>query len=94
MSSILLMLAMHDEVQEKLYQEISEIFENDDVEVDNESIKRMKYLDLVVKETMRLFPVAPVIGRKVVQDLKLDGELLKQFWGYKKMTSCLKVSKM
>lgn len=77
MSSILLMLAMHQEVQKKVFQEICEIFEGRDVEVDNEIIGKLKYLDLVVKETMRLFPVAPIIGRKVTEDLQLDGDSTK-----------------
>lgn len=67
------MLAMHPEVQEKLVQELNSVFNDDEDEVDNEKLKSLKYLDLVVKETLRLFPVAPVIGRKVTSDLILDG---------------------
>lgn len=73
MSSALLMLAMHPDVQDTLVQEMNSVFHNDDDEVDSEKIRNLKYLDLVVKETLRLFPVAPVIGRSVSSDLKLDG---------------------
>lgn len=74
------MLAMHPDVQDTLVQEINSVVNDDDDEVDNEKIKNLKYLDLVVKETLRLFPVAPVIGRRVSSDLKLDGNELNVHW--------------
>lgn len=64
---------MHQDVQEKVYKEILEVFNGQDVEVDTENINKLKYLELVIKETMRLFPVAPVIGRKLTADIELDG---------------------
>lgn len=72
MSSVLLMLALHQDVQAALIQEIRDVFP-DDQDLDSESVSRLKYLDLVLKETMRLFPIAPIIGRKLTADLKLDG---------------------
>lgn len=74
MSTVLLMLAMHPEIQDKVIEEFKSVFYNFDEEIDAENINKLKYLDMVVKETMRLFPVAPVIGRMMTSDLKLDGE--------------------
>lgn len=67
------MLAMHQDVQAVLIQEIRDVFPDDGQDLDSESVSRLKYLDLVLKETMRLFPIAPIIGRKLTADLKLDG---------------------
>uniref|UniRef100_A0A1I8MHK6 Cytochrome P450 n=1 Tax=Musca domestica TaxID=7370 RepID=A0A1I8MHK6_MUSDO len=63
-----LMLAMHPEVQSKLFSEICERFpENDDgnMEVTYEHLSQLPYLDMVLKETLRLFPVVPQIARQV-----------------------------
>lgn len=75
MSSVLLMLAMHQDVQDKVFDELNSVFHSGDDNIDSKSIGDLKYLDLVVRESMRLFPVAPLIGRKLAADLKLDGKL-------------------
>ncbi|KAK5638112.1 hypothetical protein RI129_012407 [Pyrocoelia pectoralis] len=56
----LIMLGMHPEIQQKVYQEaISEA-------------GNVQYLDAVLRETLRLFPPAPSISRKVEADIKLE----------------------
>lgn len=67
------MLAMHQDVQDKVIEEFNSVFYNAEEEIDNKKLTKLKYFDLVIKETLRLFPVAPVIGRKLTDDIKLDG---------------------
>lgn len=74
MSSILLMLAMHQDIQERVIEEFDLVFPNTDTEIGGENINELKYFDLVIKEAMRLFPVAPIIGRRMEADFKLDGK--------------------
>jgi cytochrome P450 len=69
----ILMLAMHPEVQEKCYKEINEVFGSNDVEFSGEVLNTLKYLDQVVRETMRVFPIVPMITRQLVEDMELDG---------------------
>ncbi|KAK2588773.1 hypothetical protein KPH14_001653 [Odynerus spinipes] len=72
-SFLLLMLANHPEIQNKAYQELHEIYgtsDPEDVHMQYDDLQRMEYLDRVIKETMRLFPVAPMIIRKVIEDIK------------------------
>lgn len=73
-SYVMLMLASLPAVQDKVYQELYEIYGDADAEdlpVTHEDLTRMKYLECVIKETMRLFPAAPVILREVTEDLKI-----------------------
>jgi cytochrome P450 len=69
------MLGMHPHIQDKVVDELKSIFRNENEEPTVEKLKQMKYLELVIKESMRLFPVAPVIGRKISHDLILDGNV-------------------
>jgi hypothetical protein len=34
-------------------------------------LKEMKYLERVIKEVMRLHPIAPMIGRKLAEDVEI-----------------------
>ncbi|XP_072159667.1 cytochrome P450 4C1 [Bemisia tabaci] len=67
----LLMLAMHPEFQEKVYEEQCNIFKGEDRPVTGEDMDRMEYTEQVIKETLRMFPVVPLILRAVEEDLKI-----------------------
>jgi cytochrome P450 len=56
------MMAMHKDVQSKVHAEIKQLMEYEDLSC-LEDVGKFEYLDLVVKETMRLFPVGAIIGR-------------------------------
>uniref|UniRef100_A0A336MTG0 CSON001084 protein n=1 Tax=Culicoides sonorensis TaxID=179676 RepID=A0A336MTG0_CULSO len=68
----LLMLAMHPEVDQKLYAEIQEFYQ-DGVELDSKLIKNMPYLDMVFKEVLRLFPSVPGTARSTIKDTFIEG---------------------
>nr|UMO80440.1 cytochrome P450 CYP380C40 [Myzus persicae] len=67
----LLMLAIHQDIQNKVYDEIYEIFGGSDLEISIEDTVRLVYLEKVIKETLRMFPVGPVILRELQNDLKI-----------------------
>ncbi|XP_050337671.1 probable cytochrome P450 313a4 [Bactrocera neohumeralis] len=74
--SALLMLAMHPAVQERLFEEIENMFPDKHFFVDCENITNLPYLDMVVNETLRLMPSIPMIGRQVIQDTTLSNGLV------------------
>ncbi|KAI4477092.1 hypothetical protein M0802_014783 [Mischocyttarus mexicanus] len=76
---IFLMLASYPEIQNKTYEELYQIYESsdpEDVPITYQDIKNMKYMDRVVKETLRLFPAAPVIARTHSEDIKMDESIV------------------
>ncbi|XP_023243857.1 cytochrome P450 4c3-like [Centruroides sculpturatus] len=68
----LYLLGLHPDIQEKLYQELEEIFGEDmNKSITSDELKRMKYLECVVKESIRIYPPIPVIIRKNPSDMKV-----------------------
>lgn len=70
-SFTLLTLAMHPEIQDKLYDEINDVFPDKEFEVTLEDMTRLTYTDMVFKETLRIFPVVPFMARHVTSDMKM-----------------------
>jgi cytochrome P450 len=70
--NILVLLGMNPEKQEKLYQELSSIIINETDELTEEMLNKMTYLDLVIKETLRMIPNAIMMARHISDDLKLS----------------------
>ncbi|XP_053671864.1 cytochrome P450 4C1-like [Anopheles nili] len=68
-----LLLAMHPAVQAKAYAEVSGCVFSPDQEITIELMKDLPYVECVLKESMRLMPVAPIIGRQNRTELVLDG---------------------
>ncbi|KOB57388.1 Uncharacterized protein OBRU01_24696, partial [Operophtera brumata] len=65
------LLGKYPEIQEKVYQELREVFGDTDRPLEKEDLMKLRYLDRVVKESLRLFPPVPFIIRKVLEDTKL-----------------------
>ena len=71
------LLGRHPEAQEKLFDEINESFGGQlDCDVSLDQISTLEYLDLVVKEVLRLYPPGPGIGRKLDEDCVIDGRVI------------------
>ncbi|XP_021200985.2 cytochrome P450 4C1 [Helicoverpa armigera] len=64
------LLAKYPEIQERVYEELCTVYDDDRMLV-KEDFAKLKYLDRVVKESLRLFPPVPLIIRKVLQEITL-----------------------
>ncbi|XP_054082042.1 probable cytochrome P450 313a4 isoform X2 [Zeugodacus cucurbitae] len=71
--SILIMLATHPNVQERLFEETEQIFSPENTCIEYEHLKQFSYMDMIIKETLRLMPSIPLIGRKAVKDVTVNG---------------------
>lgn len=72
----LLLLGLHPEIQENVYTELNEIFQGSQRTANIHDFNEMKYLDRVIKETLRLYPSVPIIGRKLSEDVQIDEYIL------------------
>ena len=57
--------------QEKAYKEQESIFQGSDRSPTMTDLNEMKYLERVIKETLRIYPSVPFIGRKINSDFKI-----------------------
>lgn len=71
-----LMLAMHPDVQEKIYNEVKSIVDNSDGNLTYDDIPKLTYTDMVLKETLRLFPSIPITARSVKEPTKLKNGVM------------------
>ncbi|KAG5879644.1 hypothetical protein JTB14_034444 [Gonioctena quinquepunctata] len=72
-------LANNPEVQKKAIEEQRRIFGKvADAIPTLTNLQEMKYLDLVIKETLRLYPSVPIIGRRVPEDFEWGGSIYQK----------------
>lgn len=65
------MLAMYPELQQRVYDEMKCIHLEDGVDITQHDLAHLKYLDMFIKETMRVFPSVPFLTRTATSDIKL-----------------------
>lgn len=68
----ILMLAMHPEIQERLYNELHTNYYTQTDETTFEQLRKLPFLECCLKETLRLFPVAALIGRTSDVDIPIS----------------------
>ncbi|XP_055542610.1 cytochrome P450 4c21-like [Wyeomyia smithii] len=73
LSHTCLLLALHPDIQEKAFREVQKVITSSDMVMDMDVLKQLVYVEAVLKEAMRLMPVAPIIARENLYDLELDG---------------------
>ncbi|XP_067685881.1 cytochrome P450 3A13-like [Haliotis asinina] len=64
-------LAMNPDTQEKTYNEIKEMLGNEEPNYDN--IGKLKYLDNVITETLRLYPPVVALSRRASENIQIKG---------------------
>uniref|UniRef100_A0A0N5B5A0 Cytochrome P450 n=1 Tax=Strongyloides papillosus TaxID=174720 RepID=A0A0N5B5A0_STREA len=71
MAWLLWCLATHPDIQEKVYQEIFDIFGENERVVTHEDIVRMPYFEMVFKEVLRRFSIVSIMTRRLQNDIRI-----------------------
>lgn len=66
---------MHPEWQEKVFQEILTVMPDKNVALTQSDIDKLEFTELCIKETLRLFPTVPLIGRVASKPVKLSNNI-------------------
>ncbi|XP_016948831.1 cytochrome P450 4d1 [Drosophila biarmipes] len=70
-------IATHPEAQRKCFEEIRSVVGQDkSTPVTYDLLNQLSYVDLCIKETLRMYPSVPLLGRKVLEDCEINGKLI------------------
>ncbi|XP_075979686.1 cytochrome P450 6B1-like [Anticarsia gemmatalis] len=70
---LFLELAAHQEVQEKMRAEIREVLDRHEGKISYELLQELVYMEMVIQETLRLYPPFPSIQRMCTKDYMIPG---------------------
>lgn len=70
-SFFLSMMGVHQDIQDKVIEELDQIFGDSDRPATFQDTLEMKYLERCLMETLRMYPPVPVIARHLNQDVKM-----------------------
>ncbi|XP_075973040.1 cytochrome P450 4g15 [Anticarsia gemmatalis] len=70
-SFFLSMMGVHQDIQDKVIDELDKIFGDSDRPATFQDTLEMKYLERCLMETLRMFPPVPIIARHLKQDVTL-----------------------
>ncbi|XP_022690492.1 cytochrome P450 4V2-like [Varroa jacobsoni] len=71
------LIGLHHDVQQKLQQEVDALIEGKNLDrndISSEEVRSLKYMDMVLKESQRIYPSVPSIGRVLDDDMQIDGK--------------------
>ncbi|XP_037295816.1 cytochrome P450 4C1-like [Manduca sexta] len=73
----MILLGSHPDVQDKAYAEVLDVIGDSDRDIEKQDLSQLVYLEAVLKESMRVYTIVPIIARKLDKNVKLKRCTLK-----------------
>ncbi|XP_047530199.1 cytochrome P450 4C1-like isoform X1 [Vanessa atalanta] len=70
---LIMTIANEPRVQEKIYEELQNIFKGNQNTPTTDELNEMKYLECCIKESLRLYPSVPIILRYLTEEITVGG---------------------
>lgn len=66
-------ISKHPDVQQKIYEELTDVMgDRMDEGLSYSDLGEMKYLELVIKEVLRMYPPVPMFGRRTEEEFEVS----------------------
>uniref|UniRef100_A0A0K0FEI4 Cytochrome P450 4V2 (inferred by orthology to a human protein) n=1 Tax=Strongyloides venezuelensis TaxID=75913 RepID=A0A0K0FEI4_STRVS len=69
-------LACNQDIQEKVYEEIYDVFGEEERDVLPEDLPKLNYTDMVIKETLRRYSIVPYFNRGIANEIEVCGYVI------------------
>lgn len=66
------LIGLHPQVQKRLQEELDFVYSSLEEDMTLDSLRQLKYLEAVIKESLRLFPSVSFLGRRLTQEVLLQ----------------------
>lgn len=70
-STVLVLLAMHSDIQERVFEEVALIMPDKSSHISSDNIEKLSFLSKCINEAMRLFPPTSVMTRETSESIQL-----------------------
>ncbi|XP_068204684.1 cytochrome P450 4C1-like [Palaemon carinicauda] len=68
----LYLLGCYPEIQERVYQELTEVLGTSDQPITTRELRQLKYTENCIKEALRLYPSVPIMARELCEDIVIS----------------------
>uniref|UniRef100_A0A0N5A8Z2 Cytochrome P450 n=1 Tax=Syphacia muris TaxID=451379 RepID=A0A0N5A8Z2_9BILA len=81
MNWFLHLMGTNPDIQIKVQKEVDEVLGEEDRPITYEDLGNLQYLEACIKETLRLYPSVPIIGRFLTDDIKIKDKIIPKYVG-------------
>lgn len=83
MSCFIHLMALHQDVQDKVYEELTHVFKTATEEVTDSHLDQLPYLEMTIRESLRFWAMVPISARTAMEDIQIGK---KHFWKFYKIS--------